>query len=406
MSVSRLINIVSFIIIQLNPNLPESEIFLDRSKLSARYIPRELPHREKQISMIHTIFKNSYIKPEEFILTTIQVVGPAGIGKTSTVLKFSETLETEFKQSGLALKIAYINLKLQGGNKYAIYRFLLEKIAPELPAQGLSAEEMLRYLLTYLRENKTYALIILDEIDYLVRSSKDSGIIYDFTRLNEFDLTKHCNIFGVIFIARSTEFYNKIDQAELSTLGRVPIEFPPYSNKQISDILIRRCLESFNPNVVGSDIIDEVSAIAVSPQVNGDVRYALDLILYAGQLAETQGSGRISLDQIRKVHGQSHPSITTEDIMGLPKNHLVALMAVVKTLSVRKKQYVELKEIRLHALELADEYKMKKFEVEDYLDDLLDQNIIEMKSLKEIGINGAALNELGPILENQLKKKR
>jgi cell division control protein 6 len=210
----------------------------------------------------------------------------------------------------------------------------------------------------------------------------------------------------VIFIARSTEFYNRIDQAELSTLGRVPIEFPPYSNKQISDILIRRCLESFNPNVVGSDIIDEVSAIAVSPQVNGDVRYALDLILYAGQLAETQGSGRISLDQIRKVHGQSHPSMTTEDIMGLPKNHLVALMAVVKTLSVRKKQYVELKEIRLHALELADEYKMKKFEVEDYLDDLLDQNIIEMKSLKEIGINGAALNELGPILENQLKKKR
>jgi Cdc6-like AAA superfamily ATPase len=125
MSVSRLINIVSFIIIQFNPNLPESEIFLDRSKLSARYIPRELPHREKQISMIHTIFKNSYIKPEEFILTTIQVVGPAGIGKTSTVLKFSETLETEFKQSGLVLKIAYINLKLQGGNKYAIYRFLL-----------------------------------------------------------------------------------------------------------------------------------------------------------------------------------------------------------------------------------------------------------------------------------------
>ena len=116
MSVSRLINIVSFIIIQFNPNLPESEIFLDRSKLSARYIPRELPHREKQISMIHTIFKNSYIKPEEFILTTIQVVGPAGIGKTSTVLKFSETLETEFKQSGLVLKIAYIYLKLQGGN--------------------------------------------------------------------------------------------------------------------------------------------------------------------------------------------------------------------------------------------------------------------------------------------------
>jgi archaeal cell division control protein 6 len=386
--------------------LPESEIFLDRSKLSARYIPKELPHREKQISLIQSVFKNSSEKPEEFILTTLQVIGPAGIGKTSTVMKFSEILETEFKKSGLRLKIAYINLKLQGGNKYAIYRFLLEKIAPELPAQGLSAEEMLRYLLAYLRENKTYVLIVLDEIDYLIRSSKDSSIIYDFTRLNEFDLTQHCNVLGVIFIARSTEFYNKIDQAELSTLGRVPIDFPAYTSEQVSDILIKRCSESFNPNIIGTDIIDEVSFITVSKQINGDIRYALDLLLFSGQLAEAQGTGRVILDQIRKVHGQSHTSITTDDIIDLPKNQLLALMAVVKTLQVRRKQYVELKEIRLHALELADEHKVKKFDVEDYLDDLLDRKIIEMKSLKEIGINGTALNELEPILQSQLKKKK
>jgi cell division control protein 6 len=386
--------------------LPESEIFLDRSKLSARYIPKELPHREKQISLIQSVFKNSSEKPEEFILTTLQVIGPAGIGKTSTVMKFSEILETEFKKSGLRLKIAYINLKLQGGNKYAIYRFLLEKIAPELPAQGLSAEEMLRYLLAYLRENKTYVLIVLDEIDYLIRSSKDSSIIYDFTRLNEFDLTQHCNVLGVIFIARSTEFYNKIDQAELSTLGRVPIDFPAYTSEQVSDILIKRCSESFNPNIIGTDIIDEVSFITVSKQINGDIRYALDLLLFSGQLAEAQGTGRVILDQIRKVHGQSHTSITTDDIIDLPKNQLLALMAVVKTLQVRRKQYVELKEIRLHALELADEHKIKKFDVEDYLDDLLDRKIIEMKSLKEIGINGTALNELEPILQSQLKKKK
>jgi archaeal cell division control protein 6 len=386
--------------------LPESEIFLDRSKLSARYIPKELPHREKQISLIQSVFKNSSEKPEEFILTTLQVIGPAGIGKTSTVMKFSEILETEFKKSGLRLKIAYINLKLQGGNKYAIYRFLLEKIAPELPAQGLSAEEMLRYLLAYLRENKTYVLIVLDEIDYLIRSSKDSSIIYDFTRLNEFDLTQHCNVLGVIFIARSTEFYNKIDQAELSTLGRVPIDFPAYTSEQVSDILIKRCSESFNPNIIGTDIIDEVSFITVSKQINGDIRYALDLLLFSGQLAEAQGTGRVILDQIRKVHGQSHTSITTDDIIDLPKNQLLALMAVVKTLQVRRKQYVELKEIRLHALELADEHKVKKFDVEDYLDDLLDRKIIEMKSLKEIGINGTALSELEPILQSQLKKKK
>lgn len=174
----------------------------------------------------------------------------------------------------------------------------------------------------------------------------------------------------------------------------------------MSDILIRRCSESFNPKVIGSDIIDEISAITLSNHVNGDIRYALDLLLFSGQLAETQGTGRITLDQVRKVHGQSHTSITTEDIIELPKNHLMALMAVVKTLQARKRQYVELKEIRLHALDLADEHKVKKFEVEDYLNDLIERKIIEMKSLKQIGINGTALSELEPVLENQLKKKR
>jgi archaeal cell division control protein 6 len=357
------------------------------------------------MSLLQTMFKDSYIKPDEFVFLTPHIVGRSGIGKTSTILKFSSMLENEFKKSGLTLKIAYINLKLQGGNKYAVYRFLLEKIAPELPSQGLSAEEMLRYLLSYLYENKLYILIILDEIEFLLRSSKDSGIIYDFTRLNEFDLSRHCNVIGVIFIARSTEFHDKIDSSELSTLGRLPIEFQPYSIEQISDILVTRSSESFNPNVVGTDIIDEVSLFTTSSQIGGDVRYALDLLLYAGNLAEVNGGDRITLDQIRKAHGYNHPSITIQDLKELPKNHLLTLMAILKVQNRRKKQYIELKEVRNFALELASEYKIKKFEFEDYMNDLLDRKIIEMKSLKEIGMNITSLAELEPLLEQQINKK-
>ena len=82
------------------------------------------------MSLLLTIFKDSYIKPDEFLFSTPQIVGRSGIGKTSTIMKFSKMLENEFMISGLTLKVAYINLKLQGGNKYAVYRFLLEKIAP------------------------------------------------------------------------------------------------------------------------------------------------------------------------------------------------------------------------------------------------------------------------------------
>jgi cell division control protein 6 len=383
--------------------MSESAIFRDRSKLSPRYVPEELPHREAQMQQIVHVFSNAPKDPDKFPLTVLQAVGVAGIGKTSTVLRSSKTLEDQFAKSRLTLKTAYINLKLQGGNKFAIYRLLLERIAPELPAQGLSAEEMLRYLLRYLRENNQYALIIMDEIDYLIKTSKDTGIIYDLTRLNEFEPDKPCNVKGVVFIARSTEFYNRLDLAELSTLGRVPMEFHSYTIQQVSDILESRAGQAFNPKAIGSDVIDKVSSITTSQEVNGDVRYALDLLLYAGNLAESQGTGRVMLDHVRKVHGQVHPSITTEEIDQLSKNHLVSLTALVRALKSRKKPYVELKDVRLYAAELAEQLGMKKIDVEDYLDDLKARRLVDIKSLKEIGLHGASLAELEPVLMAKVK---
>ena len=383
--------------------MSESAVFRDRSKLSPRYMPEELPHRQAQLEQIAHVFSDAAKDPDKFPLTILQVVGVAGIGKTSTVLRSSKMLEDQFAKSRLTLKTAYINLKLQGGNKFAIYRLLLERMAPELPAQGLSAEEMLRYLLRYLRENKQYALIVMDEIDYLIKTSKDTGIIYDLTRLNEFDPDKPCNVKGVIFIARSTEFYSRLDPAELSTLGRVPMEFNTYTMQQASDILESRAAQAFNPKAMGSDVIDKVASITISPEVNGDVRYALDLLLYAGNLAESQEAGRVTLDHVRKVHGQVHPSITTEEIEQLSRNHLVSLMALVRALKGKKKPYVELKDVRLYATELAEQLAMKKIDVEDYLDDLKARKLVDIKSLKEIGLHGASLAELEPVLMSKVK---
>jgi archaeal cell division control protein 6 len=383
--------------------MSESAIFRDRSKLSPRYVPEELPHRQAQVQQMVHVFSDAARDPDKFPLTVLQVVGAAGIGKTSTVLRSSKTLEEQFAKSRLTLKTAYINLKLQGGNKFAIYRFLLERIAPELPAQGLSAEEMLRYLLRYMRENKQYALIVMDEIDYLIKTSKDTGIIYDLTRLNEFEPDKPCNVKGVIFIARSTEFYGKLDSAELSTLGLFPMEFHSYNIQQVSDILESRAGQAFSPKAIGSDVIDKVSEITTSAEVNGDVRYALDLLLYAGNFAESHGTGRVTLDHVRKVHGQMHPSITNEELDQLSNNHLVSLTALVRALRGKKKPYVELKDVRLYASELAEQLRVKKIDVEDYLDDLKARKLVDMKSLKEIGLHGASLAELEPVLMSKIK---
>ena len=109
---------------------------------------------------------------------------------------------------------------------------------------------------------------------------------------------------------------------------------------------------------------------------------------------------------LEKYHSNRFPSITNQEIIELPNNQLLTIMAIVKTLNIRKKQFVELKDIRANAAGLAEEYKIKKFEIEDYLYDLLTLKIIEMKSLKEIGISNIALKDIEPLLAQQIGKNK
>ena len=380
----------------------DSVIFKDRKKLSPRYVPKEISHREKQIDLLVGTFLDIKDDPDTFPLTVIQIIGPAGIGKTSTVMKFSDILENELKKSKVNIKIVYINLKLQGGNKYAIYKYLLSCIAPELPAQGLSAEEMLRQMLDYLIINNIYSIIILDEIDYLIKISKEIGIIYDLTRLNEFDPSKKCNVKGVIFIARSTEFYEKLDEAELSSMGRAYIEFPNYTIDQVSDILMRRSKDAFQDNVIGTDILDWIAKTVVSPIVNGDIRYALDLLSYAGNLAESEGTEKVLLDHVKKINKQIYNGITDDDIEELSKLQIIVLLGIIKGLKIKNKDYVELKEVRMQSLEIAEKYKLKKLDVEDILDDLATRKIIKIISLKKISLISSSIDNLEKILMSKI----
>jgi cell division control protein 6 len=380
----------------------ESIIFKDRKKLSPRYIPKEISHREKQIDLLVRTFLDIKDDPDNFPLTILQMIGPAGIGKTSTVIKFSDILENELRKNKINIKIVYINLKLQGGNKYAIYKYLLSCIAPELPAQGLSAEEMLRQMLDYLIINNMYSIVILDEIDYLIKISKEIGIIYDLTRLNEFDPSKKCNVKGVIFIARSTEFYDKLDEAELSSMGRAYIEFPNYTIQQTSEILIRRSRDAFQENVIGTDIIDWIAKIVVSPVVNGDIRYALDLLSYAGNMAESEGTERVLLDHVKKINSQIYNGITDDDINEFSNAQILVLLGIIKGLKIKNRDYIDLKEIRMQSLEIFQKYKVKKLEVEDILDDLATRKIIKIISLKKISLISSSIENLEKTLISKI----
>lgn len=382
-------------------------LFNNKERLSPNF-PIEnywnnIPHRAKEIDILWNFYDDVLDKGGKSFPRRLQIIGPAGSGKTCTVKFFSKKFEEKARMIGINLDHVYMNLKFEGGRRVIFYRNLVRKIEPRLVSASFSAEELLRSLITYLQENRRFILITIDEIDFFVRHFKKEGIVYDLTRLNELS-DKPCGVIGITFLARGDDFHSLLDAAELSTLGRFFIEFKPYTPEQIYDILNRRSSEAFHRGVCSDQTLSFIADITADRKVNGDLRYALDLLLYAGILADNQGCDQVLPDHIRRVVGQISPSLTTEDILGLSTTGKMVLLGVVRSLK-RSNPYASLSQIRENVDLVCEEFGLDRIEnVEDSLQDLWDRQIIDFRSLLEIGISGAPVEDLDKFLDGLIDR--
>ena len=248
----------------------------------------------------------------------------------------------------------------------------------------------------------------MDEIDYYVKHTEDSSVLYEISRLEEFlEPGETTNVLGVTFIARGREFHKLLDEGILSSLGRIVLEFKPYSFSQLVDILESRVREAFNPNVVSQDLVEYVAEIVSKPPVNGDVRYALDILQYSGNLAEYEGYDRITPEHVRKVLNITYPTVTDEDIYYLPEKDKIVLLGLARVLKGSGKPYASLKDIRMSCGIVCEEFNFKPLsseDVENCVDDLQDRGIVEIRSLKSIGLNGVPAESLEQFLENLMTR--
>jgi len=385
-----------------------SLIFRDREKLTPRYIPQTLPHREGEVSFLSSFYRDVLEYPSRSHLRAVQIVGAVGSGKTAVARLFGERFEAEARKMKVDLKHVYVNMKLHGASKVILYRHLVRQSAPEAYSSSLSSEELLYTLIKYLKDGRKYLLLTLDEIDYYVKHTEDSSVLYEISRLEEFlEPGETTNVLGVTFIARGREFHKLLDEGILSSLGRIVLEFKPYSFSQLVDILESRVREAFNPNVVSQDLVEYVAEIVSKPPVNGDVRYALDILQYSGNLAEYEGYDRITPEHVRKVLNITYPTVTDEDIYYLPEKDKIVLLGLARVLKGSGKPYASLKDIRMSCGIVCEEFNFKPLsseDVENCVDDLQDRGIVEIRSLKSIGLNGVPAESLEQFLENLMTR--
>ncbi len=298
-------------------------IFKDKSVLQINYTPETIPHRDKQIEEVASILAPA-IRGER--VSNLFVFGKTGTGKTLSVQYVTKEILKRVSDSGADnLKVVYLNCKLKkiADTEYRILAEIISALGESVPATGLPTDAVYSKFIEIIERKKQLVLIVMDEIDQAVKKISD-GFLYNLTRLNS--ELKNAQI-SLVGISNSLTFMDNIDPRVRSSLGEEELVFAPYNALQLQDILRERAEQAFAEGVLDDGVFSKCAAFAA--REHGDARRALDLLRVAGELAEREGSKKLTMEFIDKANNKIERDKMLDIIENEPRQHQLVLYSII-----------------------------------------------------------------------------
>ncbi|MDR2967464.1 MAG: orc1/cdc6 family replication initiation protein [Methanobacteriaceae archaeon] len=302
-------------------------VFKDKQLLDHRFLPHHLPHREEQITSIakYWIEALNNVTPSD-----ITIYGKTGTGKTAAAKFAMNQLKEASINEDVFIRTEYIRCT-DYTTEYQVIARLCQQMGRDVPYRGWTKAEVVNTFRDIFKKNafgkNLILIVVLDEIDILLKNDGD-GILYTLTRTD--------NV-SVLSISNHVEFKKFIKPRVKSSLRDREIVFPPYGAQQLIDILEERARLSFNKNTLDDDVVPYCAALAA--KIEGDARYALDLLRTAGELADEDESKKVFGAYVNDAKDRIEHNKITDIIMTLPTQQQRVLEAILK-LTQRKEEII------------------------------------------------------------------
>ncbi|OPY37471.1 MAG: ORC1-type DNA replication protein [Methanoregula sp. PtaU1.Bin051] len=313
-----------------NKYLSNNKIFRDREVLRHSYRPQILPHRKPQIEEIASILAPSLRNETP---SNILIYGKTGTGKTACVRHVGTELEKVSSNMGTVCRIVHLNCEVIDTQYRVLAQIAKElsgidemasdKAKTHIPMTGWPTDQVYAEMKNQLDSSRAVLVIVLDEIDKLVKKSGDDTL-YNLTRINS-DL-KNSKV-SIIGISNDLSFKDFLDPRVLSSLSEEELVFPPYNAPQLVDILAQRAEAAFVPGAVSDGVIPLCAALAA--QEHGDARRALDLLRISGELADRDESEKVLEEHVKQAQAKIETDSMIECIATLPTQSKLILYSML-----------------------------------------------------------------------------
>ena len=297
----------------------KKSVFKQASSLDMSFVPDKLYCRDETINTLIFNFRR-ILEEEEQPTINCLILGKGGVGKTCTARFFGKNFKSIALEKGVNMFIEYYNC-INFRSKSKIVRELLAKHTHG-SGRGFSDDEALKLILKQLIREKSYMLLVIDEV-HLLRPDEILAL------LDIAETYGHQNAkLSIILISRNRDWMRIETERILSRLNET-IKLKPYNYEESKQILEYRSELAFKEYVVDDDILNMISQIVADHQ---DMRHGIEILRKSGLYADKEGLDRINADIIRGASNDVYPTFRAEIVDQLNDQELLALYGIARSL--------------------------------------------------------------------------